>query len=62
MATLPGPAPYRMVSDSQQNSVLAGITALGGLWTFVNGVFTLIFGMSILMLWWSIFLLYLALP
>ncbi|KAF7352131.1 Short-chain dehydrogenase/reductase family protein [Mycena venus] len=42
------PGASKMVQDYTDVSVLSGLAALGGLWTFTNGVFALLFGANLL--------------
>lgn len=39
---------YLVVQDFAENSIWAGLAAIGGLWTIIEGIFALIFGCSIL--------------
>ncbi|KAJ6461703.1 hypothetical protein C8R45DRAFT_941096 [Mycena sanguinolenta] len=42
------PYPIRFFQDTADASVLSGISAFGGFWTFVNGTFALFFGANII--------------
>ena len=42
------PSEWITVSDQSDESVLSGLSRVGGLWAFLSGVFTVIFGTSLL--------------
>jgi hypothetical protein len=43
----PSQEPTTLLQEYQDTSVLAGISDVGGVWTFVNGVFILLFGANV---------------
>jgi len=36
-----------IMRDQRQNSIISGVSALGGLWTFMGGFFVIVFGISL---------------
>ena len=38
---------WQIIQDDRQNSVVAGLASVGGLWTSVGGLFLIIFGTSV---------------
>ena len=42
------PSEWITISDQSDESVLSGLSRVGGLWAFLSGVFTVFFGTSLL--------------
>jgi hypothetical protein len=42
------PNPVKFVQQNTENDAIAGIAAMGGLWTFLNGAFVLFFGANVM--------------
>jgi len=39
---------WRILQDDRQNSAIAGLASVGGLWTSIGGLFLIVFGTSVL--------------